>query len=175
MMTETFQLRAMKKKPKTAQLQIRVSEAQKAALRKLAKRAGMTLSDWVLSRALPPLGETFQDLIRALSSAEKPGYVLAELNDLLTRLTPDEYRLAVSEPPRAQLAPYSGNYVAAMIEHAAAKKKTEAPSWTADVRPLAEPIFGSSLTSLRLHLLTHSPLPFRRRNIFIDSSIGDRV
>jgi len=143
----------VKKKPKTAQLQIRVSEAQKAALRRQARRAGMTLSDWVLSRALPAVGETFQDLIRALSSAEKPGYVLAELNDLLTRVTADEYRLAVSEPPRAQLAPYWENYVAAMIEHAAARKKTRSP----------------------LHLLTQSPLSFRRRNIFIDSSIGDRV
>jgi hypothetical protein len=29
--------------------------------------------------------------------------------------------------------------------------------------------------SLRLYLLTHSPAPFRRRNIFIDASVGSRV
>jgi hypothetical protein len=36
-------------------------------------------------------------------------------------------------------------------------------------------VFCSSLQSLRMHLLTHSPPPFRRRNIFIDSSLGQRV
>ena len=165
----------MKKNPKVAQLQIRVSNAEKAALRRHAKRAGMSMFDWVLSRVLPPLGETFQGLLGALSTAKKPGYVLAELNELLTRLGTGEFKLAVSEPPQVQLDPYWANYVAAMIEQAAARKSTEAPSWTDDVRPLEEPVFGSSLESLRLHLLTHSPVPFRRRNIFIDSSIGDRV
>ena len=116
-----------------------------------------------------------QGLLKALSSAEKPGYVLAELNELLTRLTTSEFKLAVSEPPQAQLDPYWSNYVAATIERAAASKRTEAPSWTANVQPLEEPVFGSSLKSLRLHLLTQSPVAFRSRNIFIDSSIGDRV
>jgi len=165
----------MKKTLKNAQLQIRVSQAQKAALRRQAKRAGMSMSDWVLSRALPSLRETFQGTLKALSTAEKPGYVLAELNELLTRLTTDEFKLAVSDPPQVQLDPYWENYVAATIEQAAASKNTEAPSWTANVRSLDEPVFGSSLKSLRLHLLTHSPLAFRCRNIFIDSSIGDKV
>ena len=165
----------MKKHLKSAQLQIRVSDAQKAALRRQARRAGMSMSDWVLSRVLPPLRETFQDTLKALSNAEKPGYVLAELNELLTQFTTGEFKLAVSEPPRVQLDPYWENYVAAMIEHAASRKNTEAPSWTESVRPLDEPVFGSSPKRLSLHLLTHSPLAFRRRNIFIDSSIGDRV
>lgn len=165
----------MKKNLKIAQLQIRVSKAQKAALRRHANRAGMSMSDWVLRQVLPPLRETFQGLLKAMSTAEKPGYVLAELNDLLTPLGASEFELAVSEPPQVQLDPYWGNYVAAMIEQAAASKNTEAPSWTEDVQPLEEPVFGTSLKSLRLHLLTHSPVAFRRRNIFIDSSIGDRV
>jgi hypothetical protein len=54
-------------------------------------------------------------------------------------------------------------------------KRADAPSWTGEVRPLEKPVFGSSLKSLRLHLLRHSPVAFRSRNIFIDSSIGDRV
>jgi hypothetical protein len=41
--------------------------------------------------------------------------------------------------------------------------------------PLAEPAFGTTLQSLRLYLLTHSPAPFRRRNLFIDASIDDQV
>ncbi|MEN8184027.1 MAG: hypothetical protein ABFS46_15985 [Myxococcota bacterium] len=135
----------------------------------------MSMSDWVLSRVLPPVGETFQGLLQALSVAEKPGYVLAELNELLTRLSASEFKLAVSEPPQVQLDTYWRNYVAATIEQAAASKGTEAPAWTEGVQPLEEPVFGSPLKSLRLHLLTSSPVAFRSRNIFIDSSIGDRV
>jgi len=49
------------------------------------------------------------------------------------------------------------------------------PPWPRATAPLAEPVFGSALMSLRLYLLTHSPAPFRRRNIFIDASVGSRV
>jgi hypothetical protein len=49
------------------------------------------------------------------------------------------------------------------------------PEWTRSIAPLAEPVFGSELQSLRLYLLTHSPPPFRARNIFIDATLGDRV
>ena len=164
-----------KKNLKSLQLQIRVSEFQKAALRRQAKRAGMSMSDWVLSRVFPPLRETFQKLLKDLSTAEKPGYVLAELNELLTQLTTSEFQLAVSEPPQVKLDFYWQNYLAATVEQAAASKGTAAPSWTENVQPLKEPVFGSSLKSLRLHLLTHSPVAFRSRNIFIDSNIGDRV
>lgn len=160
---------------KTTQLQIRVSAAQKAALKRQARRAGMSMSDWVLSRVFPLASETVQGLLEELATAEKPGHVLAELNELLTRLTASEFKLAVAEPPHVQLDSYWANYVAAMIEQAAASKRTEAPAWTGKVPPLAEPAFGSSLQSLRLHLLTHSPVAFRSRNIFIDASIGDRV
>jgi hypothetical protein len=50
-----------------------------------------------------------------------------------------------------------------------------APAWTRSIPPLAEPVFGSDLCSLRLYLLTNSPPPFRGRNIFIDSTLGDQV
>ncbi len=160
---------------KNAQLQIRVSESQKSELRRHAKRAGMSMSDWVLNRILPPVSETFQRLLKALSVAEKPGYVLAELNEFLTGLSASEFKLAVSAFPEVQLDAYLSNYIAAMVEHAASSKRAEAPPWTATVNPLEEPVFGSTLQSLRLHLLTNSPVAFRSRNIFIDSSIGDRV
>jgi hypothetical protein len=62
-----------------------------------------------------------------------------------------------------------------MVEYACAKRDAALPSWTRSIAPLVEPAFGSRLASLRLHLLMHSPPPFRRRNIFIDSSIGSRV
>ena len=57
----------------------------------------------------------------------------------------------------------------------ARKNGVAPPSWLRATTPLAEPVFGSSLMGLRLYLLTHSPAPFRRRNIFIDASVGSRV
>jgi hypothetical protein len=165
----------VKASPRSSQLQIRVSAAQKAAIRGQARRAGLGMSEWVLSRVLPPAAETFQRLLRELSRAERPGLVLAAIHDLLAPLTAEELARAVSESPRVTLTPYWASYVAATVEVAAARVRSEAPAWTDEVPPLAEPVFGSSLESLRLHLLTRAPVPFRRRNIFIDSSIGDRV
>jgi hypothetical protein len=80
----------------------------------------------------------------------------------------------VAAPPSG-LAPYHANYVAAMVEYACARRGVAPPAWTGAIPPLVEPVFGSALTSLRLYLLTHSPAPFRRRNIFIDATVGDRV
>ncbi len=165
----------MKKQRKTHQLQMRLTLSEKAAIRRQARRAGMRMSDWVLSKVLPPIQTAFEAKLQAISKAERPHYAVAELNEMLTELAATEFSLAVSDAPRTRLSPYWENYVAAMIETAAAKKNREAPAWTEQVEVLSEPVFGSQLTSLRLHLLTNSPPAFRRRNIFIDSSIGDRV
>ena len=62
-----------------------------------------------------------------------------------------------------------------MVEQAASHKGLAPPPWIVRVPPLDEPYFGTDLKSLRLYLLTHSPPPFRRRNIFIDATLGDRV
>jgi hypothetical protein len=62
-----------------------------------------------------------------------------------------------------------------MVETAAHRHKVPPPDWTLAVQPLSEPAFGSPLQSLRLHLLVAAPPAFKRRNIFVDSSVGDRV
>jgi hypothetical protein len=62
-----------------------------------------------------------------------------------------------------------------MVEQASAVAGASPPDWTRRVKPLERPWFASPLKNLRLHLLAHSPPPFRRRNLFVDSSIGDRV
>ena len=165
----------MRKERKTSQLQIRVSPAQKAAIRRNANRAGMGMSDWVLTQLLPEGREAFQEIVSELAASEETKYPLAELNDLLTLLTPDEYRRAVRDRPEARLTPECENYIAAMVEEAAAKKGAKPPAWTRDVPPLDKPLFGSSVPALRLHLMVNSPPPFHRRNIFVDSSLGDRV
>jgi len=160
---------------KSAHLQLRMTPAQKTALRRAAERAGQGMSAFVLARVLPPARLRVGELLAAVANDATCRYALAELNDMLAELPPAEFRAAVAEPPATALSPYSRNYVAAMIEHAAHQKGVEPPAWLATVPSLDEPRFASSLGGLRLHLLTASPVAFRRRNIFIDSTIGDRV
>lgn len=161
---------------KDQQLQIRVTAGQKAAIQRAAAKAGLDVSRWVLRRLLPPHAQRFQELMNELAAnpAERR-YVLAELNDFCAGLSARELPVAVGDPPAADLDAYLANYVAAMVETAAHRKGVAAPAWTAQIAPLDEPVFGTELASLRLHLLLASPPAFRRRKIFIDSTVGDRV
>lgn len=160
---------------KSEQLQIRVSPVEKAAIQRAARRAGMDMSAYVLARVLPAPARRFQELTAASQDSRGERFALAELNSWLAGLGPGEIQDAVASPPASGLTPYLANYVAAMVEHACAQRGVSPPAWARAIPPLAEPVFGSGLISLRLHLLTHSPAPFRRRNIFIDSTVGDRV
>jgi hypothetical protein len=117
----------------------------------------------------------FLDCVRACADSAPSRLALAELNSLLSDLTASELRDAITTPPPPGLSPFLGNYIAAMVEYACARRAVEVPEWTRSIAPLTEPVFGSELQSLRLHLLTHSPPPFRARNIFIDATLGDRV
>ena len=165
----------MPRTQKTEQLQIRDSAAQKRTIKRQAQRARMSMSEWVLGELLPSAQASFQALVEEIAASAEPSYVFAELLELLDALSPDEFESAVAEAPGARLDAYWQNYLAATVEHAAALKQARIPSWTRDVAPLDEPVFGSSLESLRLHLLINSPPPFLERNIFIDASVGARV
>jgi hypothetical protein len=159
---------------KSGQIQIRVTPTQKAAICRAARRAGMDMSAYVLARLLPAPARRFQELTEACADPGDTRFALAELNSWLAGLGAGELQEAVSSPP-PRLMPYHANYVAAMTEVACAKNGIASPSWVRATEPLTEPVFGSALMSLRLYLLTHSPAPFRRRNIFIDASVGSRV
>lgn len=165
-------LRAM---AKTEHLQIRVTPRQKAAIRRRAAAAGQDMSSYVLSRAAPAAGLRFEEILRALEEPGEPRYPLAELNDFLSALTSVEFPHAVAHADVTALSPFLQNYVAAMVEHAAARRGVAPPAWTASVPPLAMPYFAAPLASLRLHLLAASPVAFKRRNLFVDSSVGARV
>lgn len=160
---------------KTQQLQIRVTPEQKSALARLARRAGQDVSAFVLSRALPSASLRLGEILSALGDPDRWRFALAELNDLLTGLAPRELGEVAGDADLGGLSPYLQNYVAAMVELAAHQKGVAPPDWVRDVRPLEEPHFATPLEGLRLHLLRASPVPFRRRNIFVDSSVGDRV
>lgn len=161
---------------KNQQLQIRISAEDKARIQERAASAGMDVSNWVLNLVLPPVEREFQALCRELVTRfQARSYTFAELHDLFGRLNGKEFEQAVRHAPEVVLRPFEANYLAAMIEYVAALKGTVPPGWTRDVPPLERPWFASSLKSLRLYLLTVSPPPFRRRNLFVDSSVGQRV
>ncbi|MXX91426.1 MAG: hypothetical protein F4213_12885 [Boseongicola sp. SB0677_bin_26] len=122
--------------------------------------------------------DVFRRLVRDLAPASpsERKFVLAEIHDLLARLDKDGFRDAMEADPGVKaLSPFKANYLCGMVEFTARRIGVRAPSWTQAVRPLDEPWFATDLRSLRLHLLASSPVPFRRRNIFIDSTVGSRV
>lgn len=159
---------------KTQQIQIRVTPQQKAALKRQAAAAGQELSGYVLARVLPPAQGRFDRLVALLVSGD-PRFVLAELHDFLAECPPMLFPEAVANAPPQGLPPSLQNYVAAMVEQAAGQKRRDPPEWTRRIAPLSIPHFATPLASLRLHLLRSSPVPFKRRNIFVDSGIGTRV
>ena len=92
---------------KSENLQIRVSREQKTALKRAAKRAGLGMSAFVLARSLPRAQARLEKLLGSLrTDPTKRGYALAELNDLLTELSPDEFGEAVANAPLSRLEPY---------------------------------------------------------------------
>lgn len=160
---------------KSQQLQIRVTSAQKSALRRLAGRAGLDMSSYVLARALPQAGARFRELVGALTREENMRFTLAALHDLLAEIAPAEFRDAVAEVDLEGLSPFLRNYVAAMVEHAASRKGQTPPPWVRGVEPMDEPYFAVPFPRLRPHLLRSAPVAFKRRNLFVDSTVGDRV
>jgi hypothetical protein len=160
---------------KSEQLQIRVTPGQKAALKRLARRAGVDVSSYVLSRALPSGRSRIASILSGLRREEDRRYALADLNDLLSGLAPAGFREAVAQLEPVGLEPLFRNYVAAMVEQAASRKGEPPPAWARDVEPLEEPYFAVPFPRLRPHLLRSSPAAFKRRNIFVDAAVGDRV
>jgi hypothetical protein len=67
---------------KTTQLQIRVSKREKSAIQGAAKRAGLDMSTYVLSRVLSAPAARFQELVEA-SAGPAPPFALAELNSIV--------------------------------------------------------------------------------------------
>lgn len=159
---------------KSDQLQIRVSPADKAALKRLAQRAGMDVSAYVLTRVCPPAADALAGLVHGLERGADR-FALADINDLLASLPPAEFTAAVAGLEVARLSPWLQNYVTAMIEHAAHQKGETPPVWVQDVEPLERPWFAVPFAGLRLYLLRVAPIAFKRRNLFVDATVGDRV
>ena len=156
------------------QLQIRVSKAQKEAIRAAAQRAGVGMSEWVLSRLFP---EPAARLISLARRADVDGThaAWAEIVELLQKRTAVDFQAAVHGIEVAGLSPFTANYLAALVEATASRLSEAPPAWTTRVAPIPTPWFGTDLRRLREHLLVHAPVVFRRRNLFVDAAVGDRV
>lgn len=165
---------------KSEQLQIRVTPRQKAALKRQARAAGVDVSTYVLACVLPPERDRFAELLGELGDTADHRFVLAELHDFLVDCPPMAFaealqQTSVAAQPLAALSLWLQNYVAAMVEVAADQKGLMPPRWVRDVPPLDAPYFAGALRSLRPYLLAVSPVPFKRRNLFVDATIGARV
>jgi uncharacterized protein (DUF1778 family) len=158
---------------RSSQLQIRVTPAEKAALRRLATAAGESVSTYVLSRVLPSEERVLTRLYAELQetrSDHRP--TLAELARVLEGMSPTDIEERVPEPELGALGPVLLNSIAALVEGAAHRKGVDPPTWVADVPPLPRPHFGWALRSLRPHQLRVAPVPFKRRNMFFDPATG---
>ncbi len=160
---------------KTSQVQLRVTPRQKAALKRRAAAAGIDVSAYVLARALPDESARFAELVHALADDGEARFALAELNTFLDACATAAFAAATADADLRRLTPRMANYVAAMVEFAAHRKRLAPPTWTAAVEPLGTPWFTVPLKSVRAHLLASAPVVFKRRNIFVDASVGSQV
>jgi hypothetical protein len=160
---------------KSAQLQIRVTPAEKAAIERAARQAGLGMSAYVLSKLLPGRATQWRGFLQDILRADDKRLALAALSQWLANLPAGEFADALDAPPPAGLPEQLANTVAAMVEHVCAASREKPPAWTREIPPLTLPAFGSELKSLRLHLLTNSPAAFRRRNLFVDTVVGGQV
>lgn len=166
----------MQEQAKSEYLQIRISPLVKKRIQKEADKTKMGMSEWILLKLFPPAVWQFRELIQNLGRSSKKSLVYAEINHFLKYLSSPELEQICSQAPTlTYLSPLEQNYLAAMVEVSCSLKGVRMPSWTGEIKPLPTPYWGSSLESLRLYLLVHSPVPFKKRNIFIDSTIGDSI
>jgi len=159
---------------KSEYLQIRVSKQEKEIIKASAHSAGVDMSAWILKKILFNKAKGFIKIIQKFMTEEQ-SFVFAELHDFLAQLQTFDFELAVDIEPTSKLTDFQINYIIAMIVHRANQLKVLNPAWIKNHKILSKPYFGTNLKSLRLHLLINSPLAFKQRNIFIDSSIGERV
>jgi hypothetical protein len=154
---------------KTSQLQIRVTPEQKAELKSLASSAGLNVSQYVLATVLPAHRHALADRTEAFAQANDRPSALSDLGAYLTGLAPSELSLAVSDIDVAELAPTLQSHVAAMVELVTRSVGLEPPGWAGRIQPQHRPHFARDLPSLRPHQMRVTPVPFKRRNLFIDT------
>jgi hypothetical protein len=104
-------------------------------------------------------------------------YILADFIDEFNRSKPVKKQKMVEKFPFKGVTDIKHiAYIAAMVEELCFRNNMEIPGWVWDKKyQLKEPFFVGGLESLKAFLIAESPLPFRRRNIFVSSNVLQRV
>lgn len=109
-------------------------------------------------------GRTVEALSESLlQEGHWPAVLLEFVDDFRARPSPDR----VAAAPRPCLDQKLLALLAAVVESVCAEAGVSVPWWCEGVAPLREPWFPAETENLKAAALTESPLPFRRRNIFV--------
>lgn len=153
---------------RTTQLQIRVTPEEKATLKRLARRAGQSVSSYVLSHALPSSTFALAGALGGLRTGGGPELrrAISTLGRVIAELGPVDFAAGLADASVAGLPPLAQNYFAALVEKAANERGVDPPPWTQGVPPLERPYFRWPLRSLWPYQLRVAPVALKRRNIF---------
>ena len=162
---------------KSDYIQIRVSKLEKKAIKTAAYDAGLDMSAYILGHLDIDLGSQWQSLLANLQDLklEDSHFCWAAIIDFLTPLDANQFQHLFQYAEQWNLDPENQNYLAATIERKALSLNIPAPKWLSEIAPCAYPYFEDETPKLKQYLLLHGDPVFRRRNIFIDSSIGGRI
>lgn len=108
---------------------------------------------------------------------EEIKYLIANFIDDFNRADLDEKRNMVAEFPfeKVNEKKYTA-YIAAAVEELCFRNGMDIPGWVFDKKySLKEPFFVGGLESLKAFLIVESPVPFRRRNIFVSANVLTRA
>ncbi len=134
-----------------------------------------------MAAPLLSLREVRKKIKSEISGGKFPDHFLGDfIDDFRHRAKSREEKLALVEekPEPIQTKEFNDAdaYLAAVAEYLCREAGLPPPAWTE--RPeyfLHEPWFAGGLESLKAILLVESPVPFRRRNLFVSANAMTRV
>jgi hypothetical protein len=135
----------------------------------------------MMSIPLPTLRDLSRRISRSQSSDPFPHHLLADfIDDFRLRAKSLEEKIAmVQDEPEALDSKRQVDiraYLAAVVETLCREVGIFPPDWTQKpVYFLKEPWFAGNLENLKAILLVESPVPFRRRNLFVSANALSRV
>lgn len=119
---------------------------------------------------------------QALQSGQSaPAWLIGDFLDDFRLRTPDreEQRKLIAEEPLWEASGVDETcnaYWAAIAETLSMEAGFPPPAWTRDPRTfLSYPWFAGGMENLKAILIAESPVPFRRRNLFVSANALSRV
>jgi hypothetical protein len=104
------------------------------------------------------------------------GIKIANFVDEFRRVSLDQKLKMVEKPELHFKKRIHNSYFAASVEYLCLESHILVPDWVHNKKYfLKEPFFAGGLESLKAFLLVESPLPFRRRNIFVSENALERA